>query len=283
MNKIFISYSYEDQNIASRIADDLERLRIPYWFDRLEVEPGDNFIVRINEGLEDCNVVCLVLTENLYDNRRTAREEWTNFLARVIRDPNLQMIPMKFDDCQIPALLSARSYIDMRDYDNGLNELVNFFDRVNTYRFLSDFVRPRLVSFGGGSYGGKATISFSKTNPKECHIEFDIASQDSFAGISFESKEPINVSRKKYLRFDFRGRPLHNRVEIKLEYPAKTYYLSDYHHNYGRIAIPLTYYSDIVDLERLRILTIAMNDSHFLNKDRQRNTQEISIRNVTLK
>ncbi len=281
MNSTFISYSQEDRALASRLAGDLERLGIPYWYDQMEIEPGDNFVTKIDDGLRSSNVMCMILTRHLYENKRTAREEWTNTLARVIGRRDARIIPLKFDDSVVPPLLAARSQIDMRDYKSGLEKLVAYLDKANVYTFMHDFVRPKLRRFAGGSGGGKATVSFNRQDPNDCTITIDVASQDSYAGIYFESYAPVDVSKKECLCFEISGQPDSNRIEIKLEHPAKTYYFTDYDSMLKPKVIPLKYYADVVDLRKITILTVAMNDQQFARRSTTgRHVQEIRLRNV---
>ena len=279
--KLFISYAYEDNEIALRIANDLERHSIPFWFDKYEIDAGDNIILEIEEGLDRSDFLCIILTENYVSNRSIARQERTNFLKRAISNSKLKIILLKFDDCKTPILLEAIRYINMKDYENGLNGLLTTLGKVNIYKLIPDFVKPTLKYFSGGRGGGKADSCFKEANSLECEIKLDIANFDAYAGIYFESKNPVNLLGKKNLLFDFCANPIGNKIEIKLGYPEKVFYLENYNQNYSEIKIPLEYFSDTLSLDEVQILTIAMNDSHLFNKpNSERNVQIIKIKNI---
>lgn len=280
LNKTFISYSLADATIARKLVDDLDRNGAAYWFDELDVDPGDNFLVRISDGLVNCGTLCLVLTKNMYDNTGTAREEWTNFLALATRDSNRRIVVLKFDESDPPPIIAARSGIDMRDYDHGIKDLLQFLDRLNVYTFLMSFDRPRLGRFGGGTGGGQAIVAFDPQSPTEISIRFDLGPEDAFAGLYFESRSPVDISTKKNLIMQVRADPADSTLEVKLGRPEMTYLLGGAEQTYKEFTIPISYFS-IVDPQRVTLLTLAMNDSHFGGpRSGSRLVQDLSVRNL---
>ena len=45
--KIFISYAYEDYKTALKVVNDLEQHHILVWFDKYEIDAGENIILEM--------------------------------------------------------------------------------------------------------------------------------------------------------------------------------------------------------------------------------------------
>lgn len=283
LNKAFISYSFKDKELAKKFVNDLQRNDIAIWFDQFEIDPGENFIIKLSSALEECGTLCIIHTKNMLKNDGTAKEEWSNFLAMAIKNKKRKIIPLIFDNSDLPSILTARSYIDMRNYDEGLKKLINFLNKLYVYGFLKDFIRPQLNRFSGGMDGGEATVFFDPQISEEIRLQISLGHNDAFAGIYFKSHEPIDLTDKKYLCFNVKGTPPGNIIEIKLGYPEKAYYLKKFGNQFEEIAIPLSYYNHL-DYNKVEILTIAMNDSHFINKSKSgNNVQKLCFEKIHFK
>jgi hypothetical protein len=283
LNKAFISYSFKDKELAKKIVGDLQRNDIAIWFDQFEIDPGENFISKLSSALKECGTLCIIHTRNMLKNNGAAKEEWSNYLAMAMKNKKRKIIPLIFDNSSLPAILSARSYIDMRNYDDGLKKLISFLNKLYVYGFLKDFTRPQMNRFSGGMGGGEATVFFDPQISGEIRLQISLGHNDAFAGIYFKSHDPIDLTHKKYLCLNIKGIPAGNIIEIKLGYPEKAYYLKKIGNQFEEIAIPLSCYNQL-DHNKVEILTIAMNDSHFMNKSKNgNNIQELYFREIHFK
>ncbi len=64
MPRIFISHSSKDQQFARQLASDLSGLGHQPWLDEWEIKVGECIVSKIQKGLEDCEYVVVVLSEN---------------------------------------------------------------------------------------------------------------------------------------------------------------------------------------------------------------------------
>ena len=115
----FISYSHEDSEVARRIEGRLKKLcengsdpRI--FLDTSSIEPGDNFVDRINAGLLKSRYYLLLLSP------ASIKAEWPTAErdAALLSDPSGRggrVVPILVKDCDIPPLLAIRHWIDARD------------------------------------------------------------------------------------------------------------------------------------------------------------------------
>ena len=76
-----------------------------------DFRPGDNFIQRMDQALEQAKLVLAVLSPAYFGSEYT-RDEWTAALVRA-RDQRDRLLPVRIADCQLPPLLANRVYLDL--------------------------------------------------------------------------------------------------------------------------------------------------------------------------
>lgn len=127
MKKIFISYASEDAPAANEIAERLDSVGLEVWYDRREIQPGDSFVFKMNEGLEECEYLLLLVSPHSMKSD-WVRREWTAALA----DQHIVLIPLLIAECAVPALITDILYIDMvENRQEGLDNLTKLLRRDN--------------------------------------------------------------------------------------------------------------------------------------------------------
>jgi TIR domain len=123
--KVFISYSRQDEQVADRIVSNLDGLGLDVWVDRREIQPGDSFLNKMNQGLGSANYI-LVLFSNASLQSQWVEREWMSGLA----NHGTTLIPIRLESEAIPPLLKDIVYIDfVQDQQKGLESLKSFFQR----------------------------------------------------------------------------------------------------------------------------------------------------------
>ena len=61
-SKVFISYSSVDDKWAKQLAKALDEINIEYFFDRKDIEWGDDVTDRITEGLAQCSALIVIIS-----------------------------------------------------------------------------------------------------------------------------------------------------------------------------------------------------------------------------
>jgi photosystem II stability/assembly factor-like uncharacterized protein len=119
----FVSYSREDSEFVLRLAEDLKAAGANVWLDQLDVAPGQRWDRTVEDALQRCPRMLLILSppsvnsDNVMDEVSFALEEGKT------------IIPILFKDCPIPFRLRRVQYIDFRtDYQRGLRELLRAVD-----------------------------------------------------------------------------------------------------------------------------------------------------------
>jgi hypothetical protein len=60
--KVFISYARADRLLAKKVAKALQQDGLDVWYADMEIMPGDNWAVRIAQGLEEADAMVALLT-----------------------------------------------------------------------------------------------------------------------------------------------------------------------------------------------------------------------------
>lgn len=109
--RLFISYSHKDTEIVTSIVRKLALGGYKIWMDVKDIEPGDNYILKIAEGVHRSDVYVIFLTKaSIESNYVTA--ELSYAVKRAIEEPQFRIIPILLEKTKIPDLISNLDYID---------------------------------------------------------------------------------------------------------------------------------------------------------------------------
>ncbi len=120
MTKIFISYSRQDEEFAQQIATDLDRLGASIWLDVDDIPPGVNWSSAIQQGLDTCDSLLLIISPDSMESSNVT-DEWQYF-----RDESKPIIPvMHRSTANIHFQLRRIQYVDFltQDYEAALIQL----------------------------------------------------------------------------------------------------------------------------------------------------------------
>lgn len=124
-NIAFISYSHEDASFVNQLAEDLVASGVGVWLDRWEIKVGDSISDRIQSGLQESDYLLVVLSPNSV-NSPWVCEELSVARVRQLESRRVIVLPVLYQDCEIPALLRDKLYADCRGerYNQGLQKLL---------------------------------------------------------------------------------------------------------------------------------------------------------------
>jgi len=98
---VFLSYASEDVVHVQRIRDELERAGVDVWFDKADLNAGDDYELKIKRNIERCSLFVPVISANcLTPKRRFFRIEWNHAQSVALQvPPSMQFIlPVAVDD-----------------------------------------------------------------------------------------------------------------------------------------------------------------------------------------
>jgi hypothetical protein len=115
MRDFFISYTHDDQAWAEWIAWQLEAEQYTTVLQAWDFRPGENFVVRMRDALQEADRTIAVLS-NAYLASPYATDEWT---AAFLHDPHgrQRLLPVRVEVCELPWLLATLIYIDLVGVD----------------------------------------------------------------------------------------------------------------------------------------------------------------------
>jgi len=107
----FISYTRTDRAWAEWIAWQLETERYTTVLQAWDFRPGENFVARMRDALDQANRTIAVLSQAYLASPYCA-DEWT---GAFLHDPTGQqrLLPVRVEACELPRLLATHIYIDL--------------------------------------------------------------------------------------------------------------------------------------------------------------------------
>lgn len=111
---IFISHSSSDKFFVRKLQKRIIPICSNVWVDEGEIGPGENFVSRIEDGLENADYLLLVISEAANDSKWVI-DEWTIAKAASNSGHNIKIIPIQLEPCPIPLFLSNLNKIDFSE------------------------------------------------------------------------------------------------------------------------------------------------------------------------
>ena len=104
--RVFISYVREDSAHVDLLQQTLERAGLQTWRDTVQLWPGQDWRAQIRHAIADDALVFLACFSRSSESRTTSyqNEELTQAIDQMRLRPanSTWLIPVRFDDCQIP-------------------------------------------------------------------------------------------------------------------------------------------------------------------------------------
>ena len=125
---VFVSYSSQDRLFASHLARELEDIGYVVWLDAWEVLVGHNIVDEVYKGITGAKFV-VVLLSTASCQSQWVKEEFTTALTSEIEERQVSILPVKIEDCKIPASLRNKRYANFTEsWDDGFRELTTAID-----------------------------------------------------------------------------------------------------------------------------------------------------------
>lgn len=133
---IFFSHTSSDKPLIQPIA--VQFLQVfgqeNIFYDSWSIQPGDGIIDKMSEGMSKCKFFFFFVSRKSLDSKMV-QLEWQNMLMRASSNSDIKFIPVKLDDCMMPAILLQTLYIDV--YGKGLEfatrQMIDVVNGNNTF------------------------------------------------------------------------------------------------------------------------------------------------------
>ncbi len=118
---VFISYARPDQAVAEKVEDCLATAGVRVFRDTNDIRVGANWDMTIEQALQECQRMVLLLSRSSMPFRKEVHREWFYFDQR--RKP---IYPLYIEDCEPHSRFFAYNHIDARsDLSNALKRLLD--------------------------------------------------------------------------------------------------------------------------------------------------------------
>ncbi|MCP4352411.1 MAG: SUMF1/EgtB/PvdO family nonheme iron enzyme [Desulfobacterales bacterium] len=124
---VFISYTEEDLEIAKKLYNDLKKAGVTPWLDKVNVLPGQNWDIAINQAIKSSSYFLLLLSSNSLSKEGFVQKEVKRAFDLIDELPSFDIfiIPVMLDVCKLnDERLQKLSRVDLFSYEEGLNQIL---------------------------------------------------------------------------------------------------------------------------------------------------------------
>jgi hypothetical protein len=124
MPSIFLSHSHRDRDLARRLREALQAHGIRTWLDEAEMQVGDSLISKIESAIQEYDYLGVVLSRNSIASK-WVRVEVQMALTLEIRGERVKVLPLLFENIEVPGFLADKIYADFsHDFTQGFETLL---------------------------------------------------------------------------------------------------------------------------------------------------------------
>ncbi len=125
--KLFVSYCHKNKKQVHKIIDELRSFGLDFWLDEEQIDFGDRLLERIDEGMRECDIP-IIFISNATKEALFAQHELKTFFSQIIyqKSSEKKWFIVKLDDVNLNDILLGLGdfkYFDMEDY--SVEELAN--------------------------------------------------------------------------------------------------------------------------------------------------------------
>lgn len=129
--KAFLSFAWEDRDVAKQIAEALQASGIETWWADWEIQAGDSLRQKIDKGLSDCTVFLVLLTPTSIVKPWVNQEMDAGLMQKL--QARARFIPVRKDlpPQSLPPLLQGMFSPELRDFEKDIQQLINDIHNVS--------------------------------------------------------------------------------------------------------------------------------------------------------
>jgi hypothetical protein len=122
--KAFLSFGWEDRELAKAIAEALQANGIDTWWAEWEIRAGDSLRRKIDEGLSNCTVFLVLLTPESIDKPWVNQEMDAGLIRKI--EERARFIPVRknLPPSALPPLLRGMLSPALEDFEEDVRQLI---------------------------------------------------------------------------------------------------------------------------------------------------------------
>ena len=125
--KMFLCHSSDDKPFVNKLANNLQRSKIPVWFDKWNIKVGDSIVDEIDKGIEESDYLGIVISSSSLDSG-WVKKELNAGIVKELERKKVVVLPILIDDVwdKVPSFLREKRYANFKArYEDGLEELMD--------------------------------------------------------------------------------------------------------------------------------------------------------------
>lgn len=124
---IFLSHNHADKPFVRKLKSSLEQHGVQeVWLDEAEIQIGDSFAKKIEDGLERTKYVAVVLSPDSIKSNWVGKELEVA-MTREVKSGEVVVLPILYKKCKLPQFLEGKVYADFTtslSYEESLRKLL---------------------------------------------------------------------------------------------------------------------------------------------------------------
>lgn len=123
--KVFLCHASTDKPKVRELYRYLKKRGIQPWFDEEDLVGGQNWQVEIPKALATSDAIIICLTKNSVDKEGYIQKEIKFALDKALEMPDgrIFLIPVKFEECEVPFTLSSYQWVDLT-VESGYSKMI---------------------------------------------------------------------------------------------------------------------------------------------------------------
>lgn len=141
MISIFLSHAEEDKDFANKLKEDLENKGVQVWLFEIHILPGDELVKKIADSIRENDYLGVIIST---DSKKSSWVTLEVGMALALEHTlgYSKVIPILYDECDIPQFLNHKVYVDLyKDYEKGIEKIVKLL-KEPPKKFESRFILP---------------------------------------------------------------------------------------------------------------------------------------------
>lgn len=136
---IFIAHASEDKQQVLHLYSLLKERGYEPWVDKINLMPGQNWRLEIPKVIKNSDIFLACFSNNSVQKKSYVQREYRLALSQCAELPvgSIFLIPLRFDECEIPDLRHEVNGIALRDFhrldyweDNGFERLIDSIEYI---------------------------------------------------------------------------------------------------------------------------------------------------------
>lgn len=204
--KVFLSFGWEDRDLAGRIADALQSHGISTWWSEWEIKAGDSLRRKIDQGIGDCTHFIVLLTPTSIDRPWVQEEMDAGFVQKVGRGMTFIVLRHGLEASRLPPLLAGSLSPEIDQDLTRMQQLINDIHCISRKPELGP--APALTSLPKTPYTAAAMVIAEYFVNQSRNGEFGDVSGDEERIAQHTSLSRVDVidalhELKRWLKIDY--------------------------------------------------------------------------------